>query len=121
MLRFVFPLKNHREVRKKARLQGPVKSACYTLARQSLGGHLGIWIYVPSYSDYFVCVCVCVPLNSFVLNFTKPRLFKAQIRACALAGDEAGAAKVDQWQKRDGGLLTFCTINLRRGLYRKTF
>ncbi|CAE7217305.1 PCMP-H87 [Symbiodinium sp. CCMP2592] len=37
-------------------LQGPVKSACYTLARQS----------------------------------------------CALAGDEAGAAKVDKWQKRDG-------------------
>ncbi|CAE6970717.1 unnamed protein product, partial [Symbiodinium sp. CCMP2456] len=36
--------------------QGPVKSACYTLARQS----------------------------------------------CALAGDEAGAAKVDKWQKRDG-------------------
>eukprot|EP00439_Symbiodinium_sp_Y106_P022811 s2616_g2.t2 len=41
---------------KKARLQGPVKSACYTLARQS----------------------------------------------CALAGDEAGAAKVDKWQKQDG-------------------
>ncbi|CAE7541579.1 PCMP-H61 [Symbiodinium natans] len=44
------------KILKKARLQGPVKSACYTLARQ----------------------------------------------ACALAGDEAGAAKVDQWQKRDG-------------------
>ncbi|CAE7941469.1 unnamed protein product, partial [Symbiodinium necroappetens] len=44
------------QILKKARLQGPVKSACYTLARQS----------------------------------------------CALAGDEAGAAKVDKWQKRDG-------------------
>ena len=41
---------------KKARRAGPVKSACYTLARQ----------------------------------------------ACALAGDDAGAAKVDRWQKVDG-------------------
>ena len=41
---------------KKARQQGSVKSACYTLARQ----------------------------------------------ACALAGDDAGAAKVDKWQKLDG-------------------